>query len=226
MTNLLWPGSLLCCPCNKLKPCHQSPWGGKCPGGGRCPCHHPAGGQPGTQRTRRRTWRHRGRSGWERWALTKVPLKDGNSSDPDWPLVHWSSQGIKAGAIYLGCWPPMTRIATFAARAHKSALEMRLGTYLSVIGFRRPRATSGKPALAPKVPSPPSVKRMAALGQPPFSLPSENTPASCQDRRIWVEGGEGFSGSANKLSGSQPQGNSEQCAPPSSGPGWDHSSWS
>ena len=32
--------------------------------------------------------------------------------------------------------------------------------------------------------SPASVKRITALGQPPFKSPSEKTPASCQDKRI------------------------------------------
>mmetsp|Transcript_134455 Transcript_134455/g.429525 ORF Transcript_134455/g.429525 Transcript_134455/m.429525 type:complete len:214 (+) Transcript_134455:570-1211(+) len=80
--------------------------------------------------------------------------------------------------------PPMTRMATLAANCQRSALEMRAGTYLSVMGFKRPRATSGRPALAPKEPSPPSVKRIAALGQPPLSAPFEKTPASCQARRM------------------------------------------
>mmetsp|Transcript_37642 Transcript_37642/g.104772 ORF Transcript_37642/g.104772 Transcript_37642/m.104772 type:complete len:224 (-) Transcript_37642:107-778(-) len=82
--------------------------------------------------------------------------------------------------------PPISLMPTFAARAQRSATEQTAGQYLSVMGFRRPFANSGRPALAPKVPSPPSVKRIAALGQPPLSLPSEKTPASCHDRRMRI----------------------------------------
>lgn len=58
-------------------------------------------------------------------------------------------------------------MATLAAKVQRSAWEMTpVVTYLSVMGWRRERATVGKPALAPKVPSPASVKRMAALGHP------------------------------------------------------------
>mmetsp|Transcript_8953 Transcript_8953/g.26325 ORF Transcript_8953/g.26325 Transcript_8953/m.26325 type:complete len:213 (-) Transcript_8953:516-1154(-) len=79
--------------------------------------------------------------------------------------------------------PPMTRTATFAARAQRSACEMRSGQYLSVMGDSIDSATVGRPAFAAKVPSPASVKRMAAFGQPPASLPCEKTPASCQESR-------------------------------------------
>mmetsp|Transcript_52756 Transcript_52756/g.155427 ORF Transcript_52756/g.155427 Transcript_52756/m.155427 type:complete len:243 (-) Transcript_52756:66-794(-) len=82
--------------------------------------------------------------------------------------------------------PPISLMATFAARAHMSATEQTAGQYLSVMSFRRPFANSGRPALAPKAPSPPSVKRSAALGQPPLRLPSEKTPASCHDRRMRI----------------------------------------
>ena len=63
----------------------------------------------------------------------------------------------------------MVSMATFAARVQRSAWLMVAGQYLSVTGLRRSRATVGRPALAPKVPSPPSVKRMAAFGQPESS---------------------------------------------------------
>ena len=79
--------------------------------------------------------------------------------------------------------PPMALIATLAAKAHKSALEINLGTYLSAMPLKSPIATSGRPALAAMRCSPLPDRRMAALGQPSFPL---KTPASCHDRRIKI----------------------------------------
>mmetsp|Transcript_72895 Transcript_72895/g.190166 ORF Transcript_72895/g.190166 Transcript_72895/m.190166 type:complete len:230 (+) Transcript_72895:142-831(+) len=62
--------------------------------------------------------------------------------------------------------PPIRRMDTLAARAHKSAFEMRAGQYLPEMFERRGIATSGSPALALNLLSPPSEKRIAALGQP------------------------------------------------------------
>mmetsp|Transcript_42213 Transcript_42213/g.90672 ORF Transcript_42213/g.90672 Transcript_42213/m.90672 type:complete len:285 (+) Transcript_42213:295-1149(+) len=76
--------------------------------------------------------------------------------------------------------PPMTPMATLAAKAHKSALEMRSGQYFCVIGANRAMATAS-PLFASNLASAESGRRMAALGQPPF--PCMKTPASCQDRR-------------------------------------------
>ena len=69
--------------------------------------------------------------------------------------------------------PPMHLMATLEASTHRSACEIMSGQYFLVIGSSRLRATVGRPALAPKVPSPASVKRITAFGQPPVSLPVE-----------------------------------------------------
>mmetsp|Transcript_27346 Transcript_27346/g.87838 ORF Transcript_27346/g.87838 Transcript_27346/m.87838 type:complete len:236 (-) Transcript_27346:48-755(-) len=83
--------------------------------------------------------------------------------------------------------PPINSIATFAASAQRSAFEITPAvTYLSAIGLSRPIATSVSPAFASKVPSPESVKRITAFGQPPLRLPFENTPASCHDSRMRI----------------------------------------
>mmetsp|Transcript_118430 Transcript_118430/g.342438 ORF Transcript_118430/g.342438 Transcript_118430/m.342438 type:complete len:250 (+) Transcript_118430:693-1442(+) len=77
--------------------------------------------------------------------------------------------------------PPINLMATFAASAHKSAFDMRSGTYFFDTSPRSAKATVGNPALAAQVPSPASVKRIAAFGQPP--LPFIMAPASCHDKR-------------------------------------------
>ena len=57
-------------------------------------------------------------------------------------------------SIHHSTIPRPTLIATLAASTQRSAWLMVSGTYLSLMGFSRPTATSGSPALAPKVPSP------------------------------------------------------------------------
>ena len=115
--------------------------------------------------------------------------------------------------------PPMVRIDTLAASTHRSATERYLGHHLCAMSFSSSRATVGRlsthgthevrvasqnsvctlvqvqadgradPALAPNVPSPASVKRMHALGQPRILRrwsPRVKTPASCQLSRIRI----------------------------------------
>lgn len=62
-------------------------------------------------------------------------------------------------SIHHSTIPRPTLIATLAASVQRSAWLMVSGTYLSLMGFRRPTATSGSPALAPKVPSPQKTLR-------------------------------------------------------------------
>ena len=50
--------------------------------------------------------------------------------------------------------PKPSLMASLAASVQRSAWLMVSGTYLSLMGFSSPTATSGSPALAPKVPSP------------------------------------------------------------------------
>mmetsp|Transcript_115601 Transcript_115601/g.331924 ORF Transcript_115601/g.331924 Transcript_115601/m.331924 type:complete len:256 (-) Transcript_115601:37-804(-) len=70
----------------------------------------------------------------------------------------------------------------FAAKAQRSAWEMRSGTYFFVMLAINWRATVGKPEFAAQRPSPDWGKRSAPFGQPP--APCMKTPASCHDRRM------------------------------------------